>query len=186
MAEPHALNTTAYALLGLLAVKPWTTYELAQQMRRGFGDVWPRAESNLYEGPKALVQAGLATAAVTATGQRRRTTYSITPEGRAALAEWLGRPSGPPRLEFEAMVRVIFSEHGTTEQLLATLRQTREQASASRATIATLRQEYEQGQGRFPERTRMNLWMLRFLEAHFGLIERWADQTLAEAGAASC
>ena len=31
-ADAPSLTTTSYAILGLLAVKPWTTYELAQQM----------------------------------------------------------------------------------------------------------------------------------------------------------
>ena len=37
------LTSTSYALLGLLAVKPWTTYELAQQMDRTMSRFWPRA-----------------------------------------------------------------------------------------------------------------------------------------------
>ena len=41
MATPTPLTTTSYAILGLLAVKPWTTYELAQQMRRALGQFWP-------------------------------------------------------------------------------------------------------------------------------------------------
>jgi len=55
-------GTTAYALLGLLAVRPWTTYELAQQVRRSLNWFWPRAERKLYDDPKRLVAEGLATA----------------------------------------------------------------------------------------------------------------------------
>ena len=43
------LTTTSYAILGLLAIKPWTTYELAQQMDRSLRRIWPRAKSKLYE-----------------------------------------------------------------------------------------------------------------------------------------
>ena len=28
------LSTTSYVILGLLALRPWTTYEIAHQMRR--------------------------------------------------------------------------------------------------------------------------------------------------------
>ena len=38
----------------LLAVKPWSSYELTQQMDRSLGRVWPRAVSKLYEEPKKL------------------------------------------------------------------------------------------------------------------------------------
>jgi PadR family transcriptional regulator AphA len=50
MAE-RELTTTSYAILGLLAIKPWSTYELAAQMRRNLHYFWPRAESNLYAEP---------------------------------------------------------------------------------------------------------------------------------------
>jgi DNA-binding PadR family transcriptional regulator len=58
----RTLTTTAYALLGLLDIRPWTTYALAKQVARSLRLIWPRAESNVYEGPKALVAHGLATA----------------------------------------------------------------------------------------------------------------------------
>jgi len=41
------LTTTSYAVLGLLAVRPWSSYELTQQMDRSLGRVWPRAVSKL-------------------------------------------------------------------------------------------------------------------------------------------
>ena len=76
------LTATSYAVLGLLAVKPWTTYELAQQMQKALGQFWPRAESKLYEEPKKLVAHGLARASSEMVGKRPRTVYAITPKGR--------------------------------------------------------------------------------------------------------
>src|SRR5689334_12969450 len=120
-AAPPALTTTSYAILGLLAIKPWTTYELAQQMGRALGQFWPRAESKLYEEPKKLVAHGLARAAKETVGKRARTVYSITPKGRRALAAWVPSPGAGPALEFEALVKVFFAEHGTKDDLLATI-----------------------------------------------------------------
>jgi DNA-binding PadR family transcriptional regulator len=109
MAAP--LTTTSYAILGLLAVKPWTTYELAQQMQRALGQFWPRAESKLYEEPKKLVAHGLARASSEMVGKRPRTVYTITPKGRRALAAWVPTPGDGPTLEFEQLVKVFFAEH---------------------------------------------------------------------------
>ena len=95
-ATPAPLTTTSYAILGLLAVKPWTTYELAQQMRRALGQFWPRAESKLYEEPKKLVAHGLARATKETTGKRPRTVYSITAKGRRAMAAWVPQPGAGP------------------------------------------------------------------------------------------
>ena len=58
---PSAPTGTSYAVLGLLSLRSWTTYELAQQVRRSLNWFWPRAERKLYQEPKALVERGLAT-----------------------------------------------------------------------------------------------------------------------------
>ena len=120
-ADPASLTTTSYAILGLLAVRPWTTYELAQQMRRALGQFWPRAESKLYEEPKKLVAHGLARATKETTGKRPRTVYSITAKGRRAMAAWVPQPGAGPVLEFEALVKLFYAEHGTKDDILATL-----------------------------------------------------------------
>src|ERR1700751_3135599 len=90
------LTTTSYAVLGLLAVRPWSSYELTQQMDRSLGRVWPRAVSKLYEEPKKLTAHGLARSAVQQNGQRTRTVYAITAEGRRALGEWVRPPRAGP------------------------------------------------------------------------------------------
>ena len=115
------LTTTSYAILGLLALKPWTTYELTQQMDRSLGRYWPRAQSKLYEEPKKLVVHGLARATDDPVGQRSRTVYTITAKGRRALAGWLEDPGAGPVIEFEQLVKVFFSDQGTRAGTLATL-----------------------------------------------------------------
>ena len=114
-------TTTSYAVLGLLSVRSWTTYELAKQVQRSLKWFWPRAERKLYDEPKALVADGLATARQELTGQRPKTVYEITDEGREALRAWLGEPAAPPATEFEGMLKVFFSDAGSLDQLQRTL-----------------------------------------------------------------
>src|SRR5438309_10169449 len=97
-------TTTSYAVLGLLSVRSWTTYELAKQVQRSLKWFWPRAERKLYDEPKALVADGLATARQEYTGQRPKTVYEITEEGREALRSWLDEAPAPPATEFEGML----------------------------------------------------------------------------------
>ncbi len=118
------LSTTSYAILGLLAIRPWSTYELTQQVRKSLSAWWPRTERQLYEQPKILVEHGLATATSETVGRRPRTVYDITPAGRNALREWLDQPSTMYAFEWDAILRVFFAEHGTKEQLLTTLHDT--------------------------------------------------------------
>src|SRR6476620_9183008 len=82
-------TTTSFAILGLLSLRTWSTYELAKQVSRSLHWFWPRAERKLYDEPKVLVADGLATASKSFTGERPRTVYEITDAGRAALTAWL-------------------------------------------------------------------------------------------------
>jgi len=170
-----ALTPTSYAILGLLAVKPWTTYELAQQMDRALGRFWPRAESRLYEEPKKLVAHGLARASSELVGKRRRTVYTITAKGRRALAEWVPTPGAGPVLEFEQLIKVFFAEHGTKADLLATLAGVREWSDERLAAGVRVPEAYLSGNGPFPERLPWLILVGQFLLEFHLMIERWAD-----------
>jgi DNA-binding PadR family transcriptional regulator len=172
---PPALTSTSYAILGLLAVKPWTTYELAQQMDRALGRFWPRAESKLYEEPKKLVAHGLARASTEMVGKRRRTVYTITAEGRRELAEWVRTPGAGPVVEFEELIKVFFAEHGTKADLLAALAGVRNGIDESLGGQARLPEGYLAGQGPFPERLPWLILVGQFLVDFYVMVERWAE-----------
>ncbi len=169
------LTTTSYAILGLLATRSWTTYELARQMGRALGFFWPRAESGLYEEPKKLVAHGLARATSEVVGKRRRTVYTITPAGRRALQAWLPAASEGPVLEFEALVKVFFAEHGSRADLLATIQGVREWAEARAATGLAICREYLEGKGSFPERLPWLILAGRFLYEFEEAVMRWVE-----------
>jgi PadR family transcriptional regulator, regulatory protein AphA len=174
------LTTTSYALLGLLALRPWTTYELAKQVQRGLGWFWPRTERKLYDEPKKLVAAGLATATEQVTGKRPRTVYAITGAGRDALHAWLGEPAAPPSLEFEAMVKVFFADGGTIDQLRQTLDQVRETAEARLAELERMIDEDEQPGYEFVGRLPINALGLRFHLDHERHLVEWATWAQAQ------
>jgi PadR family transcriptional regulator, regulatory protein AphA len=175
MSTPGALTTTSYAILSLLAVRPWSTYELTRQMDRSVGRMWPRAQSKLYEEPKKLVAHGLATARSEAVGQRSRTVYSITPEGRAALAAWHREPGSGPVLEFEQLLKLGFAEHGTRADALATLAAARRWAEERNVENRSAAEAYASGDGPFPDRLPQNLLVGRFLTDFYRLVAEWAD-----------
>ena len=113
------LTPTSYAILGLLAIRPWSTYELTKLFGRSVQFVMPRSEANRYLEAKRLVDAGLAIADETSVGQRRRTEYRITAAGCAALEAWLERPARPSALESEGLLKVLFGDIVPVETLLA-------------------------------------------------------------------
>ena len=174
MSQPRKLTTTSYVILGHLALRNWSTYELAQQMKRSTRHYWPRAESKIYEEPKKLVAHGLATATREYTGRRPRTIYAITDNGRAALRRWLDDPGQPPLVEFEGIVKVLFAEQGTKEQLLATVRSVREQAEQTLAEHIALADDLARTGGPFPDRLHVNELVFKFMWEQTETVIRWA------------
>jgi DNA-binding PadR family transcriptional regulator len=173
------LSPTSYAILGLLAVRPYSAYELAAQMRRSFVYIWPRAVSGIYEEPKRLVAAGYATAATEHRAGRKRTVYTVTEDGRAAFRRWLAEPSQPPSFESEALVRVMFAEQGDREDLLATLRGALDHARALQARLVEQAAGYADG-GPSPRRLHVIALGGRFLHEYAETLERWAAWALQE------
>ncbi len=180
VSRPPTLTTTSYAVLGLLAVRPRSTYELTRQVERSLGRFWPRAASKLYEEPKKLVAAGLATAAADRVGRRPRTVYTITPEGRRALAAWLASPPKGPELESEALLRVAFAADGSKADLVHTLEATRAWA-AERNDGNRAAAEHLAGQAASPpSRAAQSLLVGAFLTDFYALVARWTDEAMAE------
>jgi PadR family transcriptional regulator, regulatory protein AphA len=171
---PPSLTTTSRAVLGLLHLRPWSTYELTKQVRRSLGWFWPRAERKLYDEPKRLVAAGLATATEQHQGRRPRTVYAITPAGRDDLRRWLDEPAAPPVLEFEAMVKVFFADAGSLDQLRATLDRVAAGARAREAELAEMIAAARTGPYEFAGRLPINALALRFQLDHERLLAGWA------------
>ena len=158
-----AFTTTSYSILGLLAVRPFTAYELTKQMGRTLHHFWPRAESGIYREIKRLVDAGLAVTEAESIGRRSRTRYTITEEGRRAVAAWLGTPQQPGFLESEGLVRLLLADHGTKDDLVAALDRMEAEGVALRDQMVFLARAYVAGTGEYPERTHVNLLVARFL-----------------------
>lgn len=114
-------SATTYGLLGLLAVRSWTGYELTHQVRRSLRYVWPSSEGHLYREQKRLVSRGWATVENEPAGKRTRKRYTITRQGREALRDWLSTKPQAPRFEIEGILRLFYGDQGTVADLAASM-----------------------------------------------------------------
>lgn len=169
------LTTTSYALLGMLAIRSWSTYELAKHMDRSLGRLWPRARSHLFNEPKHLVAKGLARATEEMVGRRPRTVYTITPAGRRALRRWLGTPGEGPVLEFEQGLKVFFADQGTKQAALAAVESVRDWARRRNEENIAVARSYLAGEGPFPERAAILTLMGRFMVDFVDMVGAWAE-----------
>jgi DNA-binding PadR family transcriptional regulator len=173
------LSTTSYALLGLLALRDWTAYELAQQVQYSLRYFWPRTERQLYEQPKLLVAHGLAEAHPETVGKRPRTVYRITDTGRQALRDWLAQPGQDQTFEWEGLVKVFFAENSTKEQLLAHLRDMQRAARQGVAEdVETARRRMAHFE--YPQRIHLSALVGGFLMAQLNATIQWVDWAIAQ------
>ena len=174
------LTTTSYAVLAQVAVRPWSSYELAQQRVRYFRYVWPRAESAIYREVKRLSSMGLLEGRKEYTGKRSRTVYSITEDGKAALREWLGTPISPFSMDFEAMLRLFVAPLGTKDEFMGTLKQVHADAEEMLQFAGEVKQEFIDGINVTQDQTYIRALAVDFFISLLNTVEAWAARTISE------
>jgi DNA-binding PadR family transcriptional regulator len=174
---PPRPTTSTYALLGLLAVQPWSAYELAQQATRSLRYAHPRTESHLYEEAKRLLRLGWATSRTEHQGRRQRTVYEITDDGRRALEGWFATPVRSPQLDFEALLRMLFADQTDKATLCRCLQETADEARGllDDANERLIRPYLADDDVPFPERRHIAALLAAFIADYLRLIERWSE-----------
>lgn len=175
-----SLSPSSHALLGLLSLRAWTTYELTQQAHRSLRFLFPRAERHLYAEAKRLAKEGLARTEETYTGKRKSTTYSITPAGRRALRDWLKTPPDTPVLEAEVLLRSFFGDLGRRQDLLGALDSARIHAVETQEELAGLARSAVDGVAPFPDRNAVGALTMRFVADFHRLVEDWSTWAATE------
>ena len=169
------MTTSSYAVLALLDLKPWTGYELTHQAQRSLRYAWPKSERLLYSEPKKLVELGFATVHQEDRNNRTRNVYTITDEGRQALNKWTTTRTQPPRLEIEALLRVLFADHGSRDDVLGALNEFEDDIGEHHQAIVDLMGSYLDGGHPFPQRTHLSVLFATFQIEMFKSIERWIE-----------
>ena len=89
---PAGLNNNSYALLGLLATRPMSGYDIKALADHSVRHFWAISYGQIYPELRQLEELALVTSKEAAVGGRQRTVYLATPRGREALEARLGEP----------------------------------------------------------------------------------------------
>jgi DNA-binding PadR family transcriptional regulator len=168
-------TTSSYAVLSLLALRPWSGYELTNQATRSLRFAWPKSERLLYSEPKKLVELGWATTHTERVGQRTRNVYEITDAGRAALTEWMTTRPQPAQLEAEALLRILFADYGTTADAHNSLAALASDAAELQDQVVQLMSSYRNIGHPFPDRIHLSVLFATFQVELFALMQRWSQ-----------
>jgi DNA-binding PadR family transcriptional regulator len=129
------LNPLSYVVMALVGRGGAGAHDLVDMMRRGGKLHWAAAGSKLYAEPKRLTEMGYMTAQEEPGRTRPRTVYHLAPAGEEALHRWIAEPSGLPRVQSEAVVRLLAGDLGDDADLRASLLAMRTDIAHARALL---------------------------------------------------
>jgi PadR family transcriptional regulator, regulatory protein AphA len=128
------LTPISYVVLTLVGQGGAGPHDLVRMARSG-RIYWDAAESQWYAEPKRLEALGYLGARREPGQTRPRTHYALTNKGRAALADWMAEPARFPRIQHEAVVRLLAADIVGEEAVLDSLRALRDEIAAISARL---------------------------------------------------
>jgi DNA-binding PadR family transcriptional regulator len=169
------LSLFSYEIMGLVGQSGAGPHDLLRMARRGRILDWA-GESQYYVEPKRLAKLGYLEAHTEPGRTRPRTVYKLTDKGLEALREYARTPVTITPLKSEALLRILLADL-VGEQ-------------ATRASIATLREDIEDLVARLdesaeaaealPHRTKYLLLVNRFLRGFVDLHRELVDEVERE------
>lgn len=128
------LRPFSYAIMSLVGEGGAGPHDLVRMMRQG-RVYWSAADSHFYAEPKRLERLGYLRSEKRPGKTRPRTHYSLTETGREALARWVGEPASFPRIQHEAVVKVLSGDIAGDEAVLRSLDGLRAELAALHANL---------------------------------------------------
>jgi DNA-binding PadR family transcriptional regulator len=135
------LSATGKVILGMLAGRPRSGYEIKQLVDSSARFFWAASYGQIYPELKKLEKAGLISGDDSSRGARQRTTYRLTRTGKRAASEWMAQPPEVLETRDEGLLKLFFA--GSIEPARAA-EIARERAAVSRAKAAELRAIWDQ------------------------------------------
>jgi PadR family transcriptional regulator, regulatory protein AphA len=115
------MNAVTPVLLGLLAHKPRSGYDIKAAVDRSTRFFWAASYGQIYPELKRLEEEGLVEGEDRPNGGRSRRVYTLTPAGREALVEWLFGRTVTIELRDESLLRLFFADALAREDALQLL-----------------------------------------------------------------
>jgi len=110
------------AILVCLTERPMTGYELAKTFDSSIGFFWKADHQQIYRELTKLRERGYVQGReVVQSGKPNKLVYRLTAEGKAALRHWAARPSTPPSIKDDMLVRLCALDAVDMEPMRADL-----------------------------------------------------------------
>jgi PadR family transcriptional regulator, regulatory protein AphA len=173
-------SQTQFALLGLLQLGPMSGYDLKQMVDQSIAHFWREGWGRIYPTLRALEKAGMvAKRTERKRGRPERNVYTIRPEGRKRLREWLSRDWAPEVYRNEMLLKLFLGRTAGEAVAEGHVTRFREQCAAEIATYEAILKviEIEAGKGH-PDAPFWKMTVSYGLHSSHAL-KAWAEETLS-------
>lgn len=138
------VNTSKYALLGMLAFRSATGYDIKKVMQATTDHFWSESDGAIYPILKQLLAEGLVTCSIeNEQSGRPRKVYDLTSDGKAELEAWLDLEPMIYQGRNELLLKVFFGEHVAPEVTIRHIKKFRAQMQHKLSEYEKIQQQAE-------------------------------------------
>jgi DNA-binding PadR family transcriptional regulator len=169
------INTTHFAILGLLRIKPMSAYELVKFSKESIGLFWNESYGHIHKSIKQLESEGAVSVVEIAETGRRKIVYGITGQGCDQLDSWLALKPEESVMRNELLMKIFVSEERHIPQLVAFLEEELEASEQYAAILAGIKASIPGGESK-----QAQLWLLTldYGERYLRMTIEWCQHAL--------
>jgi PadR family transcriptional regulator, regulatory protein AphA len=177
MSSSPKLTPFSYVILALVGRGGAGPHDIVMMMREG-SIFWTTSESHFYAEPKRLERLGYLSAQKEPGKTRERTHYMLTPQGSAALTQWLAEPAAMPRVQHEAIVKLLAGDFSDDATILVSVLSMRQGIEDARAELGPMTERA----AKLPHRERYLALINDFGRRSTDMLSEWLDHVERELG----
>lgn len=169
------INTTHFAILGLLRIKPMSACELVKFSKESIGLFWNESYGHIPKSIKQLESEGSVSVVEEAETGRRKIVYGVTQQGCDQLDAWLALPPEEPVMRNELLMKQFVSEERHIPQLAASIEEELEASEQLTAVLAGINASVPGGHNK---QTQLWLLTLDYGERYLRMTIEWCQHAL--------
>lgn len=169
------INTTHFAILGLLRIKPMSAYELVKFSKESIGLFWNESYGHIHKSIKQLEQEGLVSVVEEAETGRRKIVYGVTQQGCEQLDSWLALRPEESVIRNELLMKLFVSDERHIPQLVTFLEEELEESERLTAMLAGIKASVPDRESK-----QVQLWLLTldYGERYLQMTIEWCRHAL--------
>jgi DNA-binding PadR family transcriptional regulator len=174
------INTTQYALLGMLSFMPMSGYDIKKFTDMSISYFWSENYGHIYPVLKKLEENGLVVKQIEhGEGKPDKKVYSITRDGQQALKEWLAAPVQKEIYRLEILLKLFFGYWTETNNMIEKISLYKESAEKTLNKLLDIENHIKEEQHEhFKDKPPYMKLCLNYGKHFYNMVIRWCEETL--------